>query len=345
MSLRLALCVCLVVLAPVLGAGAPERESVTFLLGEDEDPSRPMYRVAASFFAKDPQERTDHVITTARSLEEVRDYLDHHAPTNQLPWGLVNLVVHGSRWGQMDVPVAKGGTPVREEELSHRGALELAPLPSSLLDDHSEIRVHACGLGEDVDVLRGLSRLFRNREGQTPRVRGTRLYTCFQTGEGPGDAPKRFLVRNWQTTFRPGDRPTNAELLRRFRRLPQAPALDVEAALNRRVAHGAGDAFSVETPIQFQWTLVLGPGSEVPMLGGQRRLLAWLHGREEFRQRLMARSLSLDQLHWEARAITYRLNGQDYPALQVLGLGRVLHLLQWVEDEAAQWEADRAPAH
>lgn len=81
------------------------RESITILLGEDEDPANLVFFVAERFFLQESAERTDHLVRDLRPLQGVRDYLEDHPAQRGGTWGLVNLVVHGNEHGLMDVDV------------------------------------------------------------------------------------------------------------------------------------------------------------------------------------------------------------------------------------------------
>lgn len=318
------------VVAPVSAGemGATPRRSITFILGEDEDPSLPVYRLAEMHFRGDPLDRTNDVVNSARSLEAVRDHLIQQAPRDGNPWGLVNLVVHG-REGLLDVPIKSGAVGATTENL--REALEkrpFEPIPDALLDDRSEIRIHGCDVGRDPLLLGYLSRLFGGTDPLRPLVRGSRYFTCFQEETSPGLIPQRFLTEAWSLVFRPGERPSAPNLAARFK--ARFPHLDVkvEDALSRNVSRSKGDSFSYESGMRFKWTLVC-PSAGAPSLPrGQNQILVWVRAQEDLLKHLMNLGVAPEDLHWELSLAKYNHHGTEYPAISALGLGRRVYVLR-----------------
>jgi hypothetical protein len=66
------------------------RESITFILGEDSDANNRYYEEASHYYAQALEDKTAHVVTSCRSLLEVRDYLEKNGPRNRFPRGLIN---------------------------------------------------------------------------------------------------------------------------------------------------------------------------------------------------------------------------------------------------------------
>ena len=321
------------------GAGAlrtiePPRESITFLLGEDEGPSLPLFIVAERFFREDSREHTDQLVGTLRSLKAVRDHLASHPPKRGGAWGLINLVVHGNEHGLMDVAITPGGPKATRENLEaclRNG--ELQPLSHARVDALSEIRVHGCSVGKDRRMLRLLAQAFGGANSALPQVRATQWFTCFQSisacsdgSSQPGTA--RFLCESWDLYFRPGERPSNSVLASQFRSMHPKIHLDPVEALTHSFPTVEGEAFSYEAPVTFQWTLVYPCGEQPPNLIGAVQKCVWLLSQETFQRRLRAAGLRFHQLSWQVAQVTHSLAGSDRPALQVLGKGRVIHLLR-----------------
>jgi hypothetical protein len=308
--------------------GATPRRSITFILGEDEDPSLPVYHLAEMHFREDPLDRTDDVVNTARSLEAVRNHLIQQAPADGNPWGLVNLVVHG-REGLLDVPIRSGAAGATTESL--REALEkrpFQPVPDAILDGRSEIRIHGCDVGRDPLLLGYLSRLFGGTDPLRPLVRGSRYFTCFQEEASPGLIPQRFLTEAWSLAFRPGERPAARNLAARFK--ARFPHMDVkvEDALSHTISRFKGDAFSYESGMRFRWTLVCPPGNSPSLPRGRNQILVWIRAQEELLKHLMNLGVDPEDLHWELNLARYNHLGTEYPAISALGIGRRVYVLR-----------------
>jgi len=130
------------------------REGITFILGEDRERDNPFYAEAETYYRHSFKDRTEHLITTCRSMQEVREYLVSYPPSNHRPWGLINLVSHGNQWIGLSVRLIPGGK--RTSESSIRKALGedlFLPLPDSIIDNHSTIYVHGCAVGKNIELL------------------------------------------------------------------------------------------------------------------------------------------------------------------------------------------------
>ena len=322
------------VMKPALKVAAQSpRRSVTFILGQDEDASLPVYQMAERYFREDPLERTDEVVTTAGSLEAVRDYLMGHAPIDGRAWGLVNLVVHG-RSGMLAVPLRMGAIDTTTESLAeallHR---PFAALPDGILDARSEIRIHGCDVGRDPLLLGRLSRLLGGSDPQRPLVRASRYFTCFQKG---ALATQRFLTEAWSLVFRPGERPSDAALAARFRARYPAMGVRAEAALSRIAARAKGDAFSYESATSIRWTLLC-PSGGLPLLpSSQTQIRLWIRSQEDLMKHVIASDAVPEDFHWELQATRRRYNGLDCAAISALGVGRKAYILRSLENPGTE---------
>jgi hypothetical protein len=308
-------------------ARAGARESITFILGEDENPALPMFQVAERYFNEDLLERTDQVVSSLRSLSEVRDYLVQHPTKNGLPWGLVNMVAHANEQGMLDVDLRQGGPKTTQQTLSlsiREGTFKA--LPRECLDGRSELRIHGCSVGKDVTLLKALSRAFGGDVSERPLVRATPWFTCFQFIQSERRAT-RFLCESWKLLFRPGERPSNQVLAARFHSKHPKVSLDITEALSRPFPLTREGVFSYESSTRFQWTVVY-PSGEAPTLVGSVRTRTWLLSQDSFQRRLNALGWGFHQLNWETIPTIYRGDGAESRALQTIGRGRVIHILK-----------------
>jgi hypothetical protein len=316
------LLLCLIPFVPCAGAEGTGRESIAFILGEDAPGAAPMYRLATGFFRTDPLERSDQVITEVRSLRGVRDHLLAHAPANGQPWGVIDLVVHGSAEGLLDLPPAPGADLTTRKTL--RDALAtgaLPPLPPAVADPLTEIRVHSCSLGKAPDFLGLLSQAF----GGAPKVRASRYYTAFEE-PSPG-CFTRFLCDSWDLALDRGPRPAAGILAERFRRKHPGAGIDA-GALERGASRWPGDTFSYELPVTFTWTVVYAEAEQVPFLFSQRLFEVWLRNQAPLVLRLNSLGFGVEQMGWTRLRTTHPEGGLELPALKIMGEGRRVLVLR-----------------
>ena len=84
-----------------------KRETITFILGEDNDPQNQYYTKAESHYRSHPSQKNEWIVKHCRSLKSVRDYLEQY--NNGQPWGRINLVVHSNEWLGLGLPVFENG--------------------------------------------------------------------------------------------------------------------------------------------------------------------------------------------------------------------------------------------
>lgn len=309
------------------GTDTARRESITFILGVDEDPSFPMYQMAEAHFSQDPSDRTDHLVCAAHSFSEARNYLAEHPPVNGRPWGLVNLVIHGSGSGQMDVPLFAGESPATVEKLENAARkISFAPLPDELLDETSEIRMHGCALGMQPGLPSAVSRILGGSDPRRPLVRASRWYTCYREHPGAPGSVERFLSEGWTTTYPPGKRPSGPVLIQRLKR--QCTSLNIEDALSRRTPRFPGDTFSEESPVRVRWTLVFGRGDELPVMDDSGRFRIWLASQGGLQRYLRSCGMNFDQFRWRGVWSLYNNTKGEWLSLEVLGEGETLHVFR-----------------
>lgn len=316
-------------LLPASAQEAPGgRESITFLLGEDDDPRLPMFQLAGEHFLRDPSEHTDWVVSHLRSLREVRNYLARNAPGNRRPWGLINLVAHG-RPGYLDVCVTPGGPKVTTVSLQALVREQtFPPLDDDTVDSQTEVHLHGCSVGRDPGLLKAFSMAFGGEDPERPLIRATRWHTSFRPQDQSHSMPSRYLCRNWDLVYRSDAKPDPATLTHRFQARNRGETLNVVDALSRDSARFHGDTFSYETPVHFTWTLAF-PGKEVPSApGGPFRARRWLLAQDAFQRTLQAEGLAYDDLAWVVSLSKVKLGDNEYPALVARGEGRALHILQ-----------------
>jgi hypothetical protein len=308
----------------------PDRDRITFILGSDEDPARPLYRLAEAHFTLDPLEGTPTVIGDLRSLKEVVDYLAAQPPAGGRPWGVINLVVHANAQGLLEVPIEPHGAPTTQATL--RAALErgtFASLGPDRLDAATEIRLHGCALGRNPQMLGLISRAFGGGNPQRPLTRASKWFTCFRsrTAESPQE-PTRVLCENWDLVFRPSAPLTLDTLAGRFKTQNPLADFDPKEALARRTSRWLGDAFCYEAPLRFTWTVVFPGGQKAPEPPSPSRLPQWLLAQEAFQRGLRKAGIRFADLDWSVQPTTTPVGGSNLPSLFVEGRGRSIHLLR-----------------
>ena len=151
-------------------AAAAQRARAVFVLGEDREGAAPFHGPARLHYLSDAHPRSV-LVDTERTLAGVREALGRMTQRGEQPWGEVVLVAHGSEWLGLAVPLFDATGSADPETLAlaqTRG--EFPPLPDTVIDARTIVRVESCGVGRRADLLELYSTLLGGFDGERPRV-------------------------------------------------------------------------------------------------------------------------------------------------------------------------------
>lgn len=311
------------------------RESITFILGEDTKAENQFYTHAVFYYHTAADERTDYIISTARSLLEVRDYLEQHPPRNHQPWGVVNLVVHSNEWSGLSIPIQSDGARTTATLLADAIKTgQFQPLPNSLVDARTDIRIQGCALGRDLPFLELLSRAFGgdDPDGQRPLVRSSKYFLSFyavQDEQGRLLRCERYLTNFWYAFYPKDQRPDTAALRQQLQtRYPDAP-INWEDAITRTQPRYFGDVFHYTYILPLKWFVLYADETSRPTVATRPAQNAWLSAQTELRDYVRQVGIPLSAFAWEIKPIQYDLADHTLvPAIRAYGKSTVLCVLQ-----------------
>lgn len=311
-----------------------ERPSITFILGEDEDSTNNYYVLATEFYKNHPTERTESVVSDLRSLLAVRDFLAANQPKNGLPWGRVNLVVHGNEWSGLAVPVLPDGKRTTAETLAEAiGSKSLRPLPDAVADACTEFRVEGCGVGRDTALLQALQAALGGG-GELPQVVSSPFFIHFSSEKRTGKpvSCRRELLEPWYTFYPKTYRPNDAELTRRLQKTYPNTNLDWQAALTRTAPSRSAKAYCHEFDVPVVWVVAYPDEASLPDLTKWREQRKWLTEQPELLATLREYDMPLDNFQWTFLKTKHPLgDGTEVPAIRAIGLCTVLTVLREVK--------------
>jgi Ca-activated chloride channel homolog len=276
------------------------RESVTFIMGNDSGSGNDFYAYAAFYFRNDTTERTTRIVTDCRSLSEVKKYLVENPPKNYIPWGVVNIVSHGNDLTGLAAPVMPGSGRTTRDSLEEALAKETA-IPEYAVDAGTEFRIQACAVGKDTLLLSRLACFFRSRS-EIPRVTASQNFQMFVM-ETDGTGKRRC-------------RKSEAAAAYSFFQLGKAPTV-------------ANNQSARNFDLAFHWTVTFAGEEDIPRLTTMTEIMTWMHSRKDLRKELASRSIPLSAMAWRLTRTTHRFSdGTVKPALKVDGYCSVTAILQ-----------------
>jgi hypothetical protein len=313
-------------------AQATQRETITFVFGPDDDAEHPLIALARAYYRDDPLERTDRVIADLGCLLDALNYLQSQPPANGQPWGIVNIVAHGNDVGIFSAPLLRGEDAISPERLSQaiRDKL-LSPLPLTILDEQSEIRLIGCGLGRNTQLLRLMSQVLGRRPGRRPLVSSSLFYTSFGSLSGH---VFRCLARACSVPMRTSEHVDDPQVNRRVRSCAREIGTDVQAVSRRTRPRFIGDSYRHVAEGSFCWMAVFPTPTAPPRMETAYQRDRWLSGDLDFHRYLAINRIPWEPDQWTATpSTTAGRNRADSPSITVRGRVKKLFLVKPLAQE------------
>ena len=311
--------------APLTGP-VEDRESITFILSRGDEAEPDYFSQAENYYRHHPTEHTEQVISQCHSLLEVRDYLATHQPANRMPWGRVNLVVHGNEWSGLGIPVLPEGRRTTADVLL--AAVEsgnFRPLPEYLADACTELQVHGCAVGKDTELLHAISKAFGG-QGERPAVVSPPYFINYQSGKG---TPEKKLLEPWYAFYPKTYRPDDGTLVNQLQhRYPDA-CIDWQDALTRTKPSSTDEIYHYTFDVPILWIVPYPDEASLPALEKWKDQKAWLNEQSELLDLLKSYDMERNLFQWTFLKIKHRLDdGREVPAIKAIGLCTVLTVLR-----------------
>jgi hypothetical protein len=320
------------------------RESITFILGEDNDENNRYYEEASRYYAQAPEGKTEYLVTGCRSLLEVRDYLEKNRPHNQFPWGLINLVSHGNQWTGLSVrvtPDSRRTTAARLVEYIDNKTFK--PLPKTIADEDTEIFLHGCGLGNNRLLINAIARAFGGND-HAPVVRASRLFEYHASVQGHDRVEsQRYMADTWLVSYKMGEKPPAFALLKELREKYPLASIDWGSALSRTQPRWVGDSYHYTFEVPVKWVIPVHEDS-IPDLTTPQRQLKWIGNQQNIVRELLNLGISPEKFSWSfTKVYLDREDSTRVPAFWVKGYCTILAALQALTEGSDEGSVLRKP--
>lgn len=308
------------------------RKSITFIMGEDEKAKNQYYAEATNFYRYNEIEKTDIVLDTCRSLWSIINYMEKHPPTNGLPWGKVNVVVHSNEWTGLSMPIFPNGERINIALLS---TLKEAKLFTDLqvVDNQTHIRFQSCGLGRNKLLVNALQDLFINEKcvDLTPKVTASPYFVFYESKKYKGIPveTKKSTANVWYAFYKTGYREGDIKLSRQLTKRYPAANINWRQALKHTNASGDNALFHYKFTIPIEWMVTYETEAERPHLGTKVAQKDWLSNQQELLEAVEEYAIEIDKFKWTFKETRYTFeDGITEPAILAKGLCTVVCILQ-----------------
>jgi hypothetical protein len=268
---------------------------------------------------------------------EIRDYLTENPPSNDLPWGLVNLVSHGNQWLGLSTRVAPDSKRASAEVINEYINKGLFPeVSDSLLDNKSELFLHGCGIGKNKELVRAVQLLFGGKN-ELPSIEASELYEFYTSTKYKGVVQKsdRYLAETWSVYYKMGYKPVERRLCQQFNDKYSDVEIDWKDALSRDQPRWAGDVYHYSFEVPVKWVIPYADKDSMPDISTKEFQLKWLKQQVEICRMLDKINIPIEKFNWWFRTVyVENENGIRTPAIWVKGYCTILVVIRpQVEDK------------
>ncbi len=302
------------------------RKSVTFIMGEDKT-AQPFFELARAHFALDPAEKSDIVVNSCRTLEDVIHYLNGSRERGNLPWSVINIVAHGNPQTGLNLQITNGGhkaTPKRLVQAVLKK--DLPKLGQNVADTSTHINFWSCGIGKNVLMNMALENIFDTRENG-PRVYCSPHFVVFHPGINR--PPLRLKASYWPYYYKRGYRPGDIQIASALRR--QFPEQDIawRAAIENKGNSRGGRVYSDEYHIPVKLIRLYKDKDDRPDFTSEEEKVRWALAQPELREQIGETGIPADRFKWTVHKIIHtNADGKRVPAVKAIGMSTVLYVLE-----------------
>jgi len=311
-----------------------ERQSVTFILGDDIDSSNPFYRNAQQYFKYNDKDKTDLIVTSCNTLLDVQEYLLHQKKSTLVPWGKINMVSHGNQYIGLSTKVTPNSKRASADQiLDCLDNNELYTLPKDIIDANTRIELHGCGLGNSLPLLSAFEMAFSNGT-DCPEITASKYFEYFINTKESISSIEKFDADFKIVSFKMGYQPEDRILKKKFAKKYPDAKVDWTMALENKVGYESGDVFHFSFDVPLKWIFVFEEEEEVPVLKTKKARMEWAKQNEEIIQTLSKIEIQPDDFNWWMRNIYIENeDGTQSTALWVKGYSTVMCVLELLPNE------------
>lgn len=312
----------------VLFEEVADRRSITFIMGEDKE-EHAFYGHATAHFALDPDERTDYVVRTCRTVADIIAYLNASEGRGEQPWSVIHIVAHGNPQTGLNLYITEDGHKATPKRLVQAVLLASTPqLREGVIDSTTRINFWSCGIGKSPLLRFALSRIFRPDGGDSAHVYCSPHFVIFHPSE-TGHAPYRLKASYWPYYYRRGYRPGDLEIVQALRSQYPDAHIDWLRALENVEGRDTSEVRHGEYHIPVSYTRIYPSKAARPDFQSEEDKIAWALSQPAIREQIEETGIPADRFHWTVNKIIHTTeDGERVPAVKAIGMATVLYVLR-----------------
>lgn len=304
-------------------------ESVTFILGTDEDPENTYYQNAAAYYNQFTQDGTQVVITHVRSLKALYSFLEFEKPASGA-WKEINLVVHGNRWTGISLPIDDTGK-TRTDAKSLKEALGtnvFNPLPAEVIDCDTRVHLLGCSTGMDKSLINQFGNLFTNERGDEAMIFASKGFNIFYRSASQPKVVGQYEASCYFVTYPIEQKPCDEDLATALAAKYPDQCIDWYTALQNQSAGAHFQPHGYRFHIPVHWTFLYADKESIPSFKYQDQIRSWVCHQPDFMATLDQMGFCPYEFWWKANPTISKVNPfQSQPALELKGSTRIYCVL------------------
>ncbi len=287
------------------------RSSVTFIMGTDEPNSNTFYKNATYYYHMHPEDKTDVVTHSCKTLKDILDYLSN--PLESKSYGTINIVCHGNPWQGLSMSIAtdlpRASLP---NLLSGLKSKWITPLCANSIDHHSRINIISCGVGQNNELAEILKEIFSCTEsGSLPVLNIEKYYVNFTDKLDKKRSEFYFVASKYDYN---DPNTISGKLKNKYRNIP----INWQKAYRNESRNSGDDPHKHRFRMLVEWKIGFNDSNEIPELKNDVDILKWLKSQHAAMAELKQMDLKPEDFMWHSFLVTDQSN-----TIKIKGYGNV----------------------
>ncbi|MBK7632895.1 MAG: hypothetical protein IPJ13_00445 [Saprospiraceae bacterium] len=288
-----------------------EGSSVTFIMGSDKPNTNDFYKNATYYYHLHPIDKTDFVILSCKSLEDVLDFLT--LQSDHTYFETINIVCHGNPWQGLSMPIAnnlpRASLPNLDAAFKKNW---INPLCTDAVDQHSKINIISCGVGQNKEISDIIKKIFTCPKTKTsPMINIETNYVNF-TDKLDKKRSEFYFVASKYDYNDPGI--LASKLSNKYKTI----ALNWQKAYRNEHRNSENEPYKHHFRMLVEWKIGFNEGTEIPELKKDADILNWLKIQPAAMGELQQMQLKPEDFMWHCLKVTDQPN-----TIKIKGYGNV----------------------
>lgn len=302
-------------------------KSISFILGEDK-PGSNYFELATRYFSLSTKHKTDHVVTSCRTLACVIETINHQYAGI---WDSINIIAHGNPDTGLNLYLDHNHFKATPKRLLQECLLKTLPkVDSNRINAHTKIIFWSCGIGNNRIVNLALQNIFSPSLKHQPSVQGTKKFIVFKE-RADNPCPALLEMDYYSYYYKRAHRPSNSEIIDALKKNYGTNSVDWNLALHQQDLSNNSGVFHSEYHLPISFTKIYKQKGDRPALKNWNEKKKWLLQQATIVQQLEDINIPFDKFHWQVHKVLIQNDeGKRVPAIKAIGMTTVLNILKQV---------------